>query len=343
MAWIYVLAIFLGVLSYSMLNVGMGLQKKGAACLPKIEKQKVLQNLKNFFTNKTWLFGFVLVQAQWILLTMALDFAPISMITPLMSFGMVALILFSYFYLKEPISIVEICGIIAIIIGIVILGVTNPDEEVQYNLTETTNFIAEIWSLIFLIVIFVISIGLVLLSVLRKFKNADILFGIAAGITDALGAIFLKALMSGADFRDTTIIGQSVSNWVWWFYMVIMIIFNTVATIYLQVAYQRGKAVIVAPIFAVLAMITPVFGGIIIFNDWAIFFDQNMIGMIIWKIVAFVIIIAGAVVLSVYSARMEEKRCAEEEITATTKENEEEKIPPITSDENNKKIIESPN
>ena len=311
MAWIYALAIFLGVLSYSMLNVGMGLQKKGAASLPKIEKQKVLQNLKNFFTNKTWLIGFFMVQSQWILLTMALDFAPISMITPLMSFGMVTLIIFSYFYLKEPISIVEIGGIIAIIIGIVILGLTNPDEEIQFSLTETTDLISGVWSIVFLIVIFVISIGLILFSILRKYKNADILFGIAAGITDALGAIFLKALMSGADFRDTTMLSGSVTNWVWWFYMVIMILFNTTATIYLQVAYQRGKAVIVAPIFAVLAMIVPVFAGIIIFNDWEILIESNMMVKMILKIVAFVIIIVGAIVLSIHSARSDEKMCEE--------------------------------
>lgn len=312
MAWIYTLAIFLGVLSYSMLNIGMGLQKKGAESLPKIEKQKVWQNLKNFFTNKTWLLGFVLVQAQWILLTMALDFAPISMITPLMSFGMVALVIFSFFFLKESISFIEIGGIIAIIIGIVILGVTNPEEEVLYTLDETIERFSNIWSIVFLVIIFVISIGLILISILRKFKNADILFGISAGITDALGAIFLKALMSGADFRDSTIINDSVTSWVWWIFMITLIIFNGTATIYLQVAYQRGKAIIVAPIFAVLAMVVPVFAGIIIFNDWAIFVEQNMIGKIIWKIAAFIIIIAGAIVLSVKSARTQQKENEEE-------------------------------
>ncbi len=311
MAWIYGLAIFLGVLSYSMLNVGMGLQKKGAESLPKIEKQKVWQNLKNFFTNKTWLLGFLLVQSQWILLTMALDFAPISIITPLMSFGMVALVIFSFFYLKESISFVEIMGIIAIIIGIVILGLTNPEEEVLYTLNETIERFSSTWSIVFLVIIFVISIGLILLSILRKYKNADILFGISAGITDALGAILLKALMSGADFRDKTIVNDSVTNWVWWFFMFTMIIFNGTATIYLQVAYQRGKAVIVAPIFGVLAMIVPVFAGIIIFSDWAIFVEQNMIGKMLLKIAAFVIIIAGAVVLSIKSARTQKKENGE--------------------------------
>ncbi|NHJ46513.1 MAG: hypothetical protein FK733_01880 [Asgard group archaeon] len=313
MAGIYILAIFLGMLSYSMLNVGMGLQKKGAASLPKINKQSIFQNIKNFFTNKVWLFGFLLVQSQWILLTLALDFAPISMITPLMSIGMVALVIFSYFYLKEPISIVEILGIIAIILVIVVLGVTNPTEEVSHDLDFVTDRMGNADAIVFLTIVFVISILVIIVAIIRKFRNADILFGIAAGITDALGAILLKALMSGADFRDRDVIQGSVIRWEWWVFMFTMIIFNAVATIYLQVAYQRGKAIIVAPIFAVLAMITPVFSGIIIFDDWLVFIDQGMYGKIIGKIIALVIVVAGVIVLSIHSARTQHKK----EITET--------------------------
>ena len=312
MVAIYVLAIFLGMLSYSMLNVGMGLQKKGASSLPKINNQSLGQNLKNFFTNKTWLLGFLLIQAQWVFLVMALDFAPISMITPLMSVGMVALVLFSYFYLKEPISKVEIIGIILIIAGIVVLGVTNPEEEVQHDFNFIRNSLGKAESIIFLTVIFVLSIVFVLISIARKFKNADILFGLAAGITDALGAILIKALMGGADFRDREVLSANVGRWEWWFILITMIIFNTVATIYLQVAYQRGKAVIVAPVFSVLAMIMPVFAGIIIFNDWAIFIDQNLIGKLVGKLIALLVIIIGAIILSIYSARIENKRKLDE-------------------------------
>ncbi|HUU78379.1 MAG TPA: DMT family transporter [candidate division Zixibacteria bacterium] len=313
MAYIYILAIFLAILSYSMLNVGMGLQKKGAASLPKINSQTFGQNLKNFLTNKTWLFGFVLVQLQWVLLVMALDFAPISLVTPMMSVGMIALVIFSYFYLKEPIHKPEIGGIIAIIIGIVIMGVTNPEEEIQHDLTFIIDSFSHLDSIIFLTLVFIISLGFIFVCVFRKYKNADILFGISAGITDALGAIFIKALMGGADFRDTTVIQSSVGRWEWWFFMILLIIFNSVATLYLQVAYQRGRAVIVAPIFAVLAMITPVIAGIIVFDDWSIYIIENTIWKMIGKIFALLTIATGAIILSVHSARIHKKASEEKE------------------------------
>ena len=93
----------------------------------------------------------------------------------------------------------------------------------------------------------------------------------------------------------------------WWVFLIPMIFFNGIATIYLQVAYQRGKAIIVAPIFAVIAMIIPVFAGIILYEDWASLFADGMIGKIIAKIIALVTIVVGAIMLSLYSARLEHK------------------------------------
>ncbi|MFW9924059.1 MAG: DMT family transporter [Candidatus Thorarchaeota archaeon] len=322
MAYIYILAIFLGILSYSLLNVGMGLQKKAAAELPKIDKTGVGKNFKNFFTNKTWLIGFSMVQIQWIFLTLALDLAPISVITPLMSVGMVTLVIFSYFYLKEKISRIEIIGIIAIIIGIVILGITNPETEVTQNLVEICACFAGWEGIVFLSISFVLSIGLLLLSILRKYKNADILFGISAGITDALGAVFLKAVMGGADFNDASVLKASVVSWEWWTFMIIMIIFNGTATIYLQVAYQRGKAVIVAPIFSVFAMLTPVLAGVIIFNDWAILIIEGTVWKLILKMVSLIVIVAGAIILSLHSARKEQKELVEDEELETLTQDE---------------------
>jgi drug/metabolite transporter (DMT)-like permease len=318
------LAIFLGILSYSMLNIGMGLQKKGAALLPKIEKQTVLQNLKNFFTNKFWVIGFILVQVQWVFLTMALDFASVSVVTPLMSFGMVALVIFAFFYLKEPIAKVEIAGIVAIIVGIVVLGVTNREDDSEYNLSFVLNRFSQVSSIIFLSMTFALSVFLVIFCIIRKFSNADILFSIAAGITDALGAIFIRALMSGADFFGNS--GQnSGSQWTFWFIMVLMILLNGTATVYLQIAYQRGKATIVAPIFTVLAMITPVLGGVILFNEWKLYFDQNLHWLVVGKVLALIVISAGAAILSIHSARRRRFDGATEEKEVPSKVREEKK------------------
>ncbi|NHJ32522.1 MAG: hypothetical protein FK732_06650 [Asgard group archaeon] len=302
MAWV-VLAIFLGILSYSMLNIGMGLQKKGACTLPDIDTQTARQNIKNFITCKPWLIGFLLVQIQWAFLAFALDLAAVSIITPLMSVGMVALVIFSYFYLKEPISKVELVGIIGITIGIAALGATSPLNDVGNNLELALEQMSGIPSVIFLSVTFLLTIFFIILCIVRKFKNADIFFSVAAGITDALGAIFLRAYMEGADYRNMDLTREAATHWGWWVIFVLMILLNLTATIYLQVAYQRGKAVIVAPIFSVLAMIVPVFGGILIFDEWSYYFTENKFGLMAGKIIALIIVSVGAILLSLYSAR----------------------------------------
>jgi len=297
------LAIFLGILSYSMLNIGMGLQKKGACTLPDIDKQTAWQNVKNFVRCKPWLIGFLLVQIQWVFLAFALDLASVSIITPLMSIGMASLVIFSYFYLKEPISKVELIGILVIISGIAVLGATSPLDDIEYNLDFVLEHMSTIPSIIFLIVTFLLSIFFIILCIVRKFKNADIFFSVAAGITDALGAIFLRAYMGGADYRNMEITREAATHWGWWVIFVLMIILNLTATIYLQVAYQRGKAVIVAPIFAVLAMIVPVIGGILIFNEWNFYFTESKFGLMTGKIIALIVVSVGAILLSLYSAR----------------------------------------
>ncbi|MBN1330552.1 MAG: hypothetical protein JXA54_13845 [Candidatus Heimdallarchaeota archaeon] len=298
-----IIGIFLAILSYSMLNIGMGLQKKGAACLPKIENQSVGKNLKNFFTNKHWIIGFLLVQIQWIFLSMALDFTSVSIVTPMMSIGMVTLVIFSYFYLKEPIAKTEIFMIFTIIAGIAVLGATTPSVETECDLTFVLERMSTIGAIIFLIISFALTILLLVLCILRKYKNADILFSISAGITDALGAIFLRAVMGGADFRDSEVTQEAITHWGWWVILIFMIILNGTATIYLQIAYQKGKAVIVAPIFSVFAMITPVFGGIIIFSEWNYYFIEGKFGLMSGKIIALVIVTIGAIILSRFSAR----------------------------------------
>lgn len=294
-----ILSLFLAMLSYSMLNVGMGLQKKGAASLPKIAEEPFVKNLKNFFTNKTWLLGFSLVQIQWFILALALDFGSLSVVTPMMAFGMVTLVFFSYFYLKEPISKSEFGGILSIITGIALLGVFNPKESEEYPLDYMNQALAKISSIIFLVAIFVITVVLLLFSVLRNYAYADILFGIGAGVFDGIGAIFLKAYSGGFDFREISTIYASVVRWEWWVYLVILLFFNITATVFLQIAYQRGRAVIVAPIFAVIAMAVPVTGGIIILAEWACLSPA----MIAIKVISLIIISIGMVILSISSAR----------------------------------------
>ena len=294
------LAILLGSLSYAMLNVGMGLQKKGAAELPEIEDQGFFKNLKNFLTNKFWLIGFLLVNLQWIAFSIAVDIGDLSIVTPMMGVGLIVLVLFSVFYLKEKITVKEIIAIVVIIIGVVILGATSANATIEYTIEDINNLLLTKGAIIFLICATVLMILLVVFSIIRKFALADIMFGIAAGIASGIGVIFTKGFMGGLDLGNLWLsLKTSVVLWEWWLYLGLLITYNLISTVFPQIGFQKVKAVVVTPLFAIAALITPIFGGIIIFSEWVNILPGNLVA----KIIALVLILVGVSLLSLYSTR----------------------------------------
>ncbi|MHA1156873.1 MAG: SMR family transporter, partial [Candidatus Heimdallarchaeota archaeon] len=247
-----VLAIIFGIISYSLVNIGLALQKKGATSLPKIEKTSFWLNLKNFFSNKFWLIGILCTNVSFVFLAIAMNQGPLSIVAPMQGVGLTVLLAFSFFYLKEKISIWEVFGIITIIAGIVILGVTNSPIETVYTIDEINQLFLQTKSIVFLCVFTALVFTLVIFSILRKYRFASIIFGLGAGTLSGLGAIFTKAYMSAIDFSNfsTTII-NAFTKLIWWLFFFIMVVYNFLSEVFPQIAYQKGKVVLVAPLFAV--------------------------------------------------------------------------------------------
>ena len=305
------LAIIFAIISYSMLNIGFALQKKAAANLPKIEEQSTWQNLKNFLTNKTWLLGFFLLNAQWIFFLYALEWGSLSLVIPMVGVGLIVLVIFSYFYLKEPITKPEIIAILGIIPGVIILGATSSESESTYSLIEMSNFLKEPTAIIFIVIFTAIMIGMVLFSINKKISLAGVLYGIASGLASGLGVIFTKAVTGGFDSSDFWItIVDALKNWVWWIFFALLLIFNIASTIFLQFGYQKSKAVIVSPLFSMASLIVPIIGGLVIFSEWS----SYSIGIIIAKSFALVLITGGILLLSIASTKEIEKLADKNEI-----------------------------
>ena len=298
------LAIIFAILSYSLLNIGFALEKKAAAELPKIEEQSTWHNLKNFLTNKTWMFGFFLVNIQWVFFLFALEWGSLSLVIPMAGVGLIVLVIFSYFYLKEPITKPEIIAILGIISGVIILGVTSSESESTYSLIEMNDFLKETTAIIFIVVFTVIMIGMVLFSINKQISVAGVLYGLASGLASGLGVIFTKAVTGGFDSSNFWItFVDALKNWIWWIYLALLLLFNIASTIFLQYGYQKSKAVIVSPLFSMASLVVPVIGGLVIFSEWSSF----SIGIIIAKSVALVIITSGILLLSIASTKETEK------------------------------------
>ena len=323
-----VLAILFGIISYSLVNIGLALQKKGASSLPTIEKTSFWRNLKNFFTNKFWLIGILCTNTSFIFLAIAMNQGPLSIVSPMQGVGLVVLLLFSFFYLKEKITRWEVLGIVTIITGIVTLGVTKTSNETNFTITEINEFFLQPKSIIFLCVLTALVVGAIVFSILKKYKLASIIFGLGAGTLSGLGAIFTKAYMCALDFANfSTSIIFAFSQWMWWIYLLVMVVYNLLSEVLPQIAYQKGKVVLVAPLFAVMALITPVFGGIVIFSEWNYLAPWNLA----LKIVAIILVLSGVVILSYFNKKS--KKRVEEQKEKEDKEVEKIEEAPIIIEE----------
>ena len=290
----------IAIIAYAMLNIGNALMKKGATELPPIEETSGKDNIKNFVKSKIWLVGFIMTSVQWYIFLFALNFAPVSLLTPLMGVGLVILVLFSYFYLKEPIGRFEIVGMIAIIFGVVILGATTSGEDATFTLIEI-NEIFWVWdSILYTLIVLGLAVGLMSYCKFTRFKHADIFFGIGSGLLLGLGTIYSKAFMAG--ILGSPVL-ETLATWQWYIYLVLIIVGNMGNMVTLQVGFQKGKAVVVSPLNAVFNVMISVFGGIIIFSEWA---GLDLV-IITWNIIALVSILIGVAVLSLLTTKEEKK------------------------------------
>lgn len=287
-----ILGIFLAILAYSMANIGSILQKKAASELPNIEDASLKDNLKNFLTNWVWVVGWILMTVQWYIYIIALPMAPISLLSAMMGVGMIVLVVFSHFYLKEPISKVEIFGTIIIIIGVAALGLTNQEEETEViDLDAMIELFSTPGALLLTIVLFAMIIIPIIISITHNFKLADVIFGIAAGMLGGIGSIYSKAMMAGF---ETPGIFSALQTWQWWIFLILLTVGNLGLAPVQQVGFQKGKAVVVAPLTFVTILVVGVIGGVVVFEEW------NGLDpvLVIIKVVAIIVIVVGVGILS---------------------------------------------
>jgi len=295
-----VLAVILGTIANSIYNIGLVLKKKGACTLPDIEDNSVWQNIKNFSKCKIWVIGFSLTIFQWFFLTAANMIGSLSLVAPTMGIGMIVLVIFSWFYLKEKIRPAEMIGIVAIIAATIAL-VYGPASPGKYSLLETNNFFKETNAIIFMCVYVVIITSLILISYGRKHKTAGPFLAIASGAGYAMATIFAKAAFGSLNFESGLLfISDSLKAWQWWIYLLLMCGGYLVAFTAQQMALQKGKAIVVSPALDEINLFTQVMAGIIIFNDW------QTLGLEPWqrtiKSIAIIVIMIGVALLSFYSA-----------------------------------------
>lgn len=274
-------AILMAVVSTSIMNLGMALQKKGAASLPKIGREEGGKVAAAFFKSKPWLVGTGLVLGGWGLYFASAKFAPLSIIQPALGAGLAVLALFSVFYLREKATPLEWAAFSAMLLGIVFLGLSAPEEH-DPVLPEWPSLLA-------------VTGGILALSgaayVLGKRGSlagmrTDAMLGIFSGLLIGLGALYIKAMFTFAD-HDQELAGFGVC-------LPLVLLFQIMGLIVMQSGFQHGKALVVVPLQSVLNKVVAILGGMAVLAEGL---PQEPLKAAL-RIIAFIFILFGSAALA---------------------------------------------
>jgi hypothetical protein len=272
------LAIAIAITAALLLNYAIYLQKKAVVSLPEVKAKLSWTTVKAFITNGPWLLAQVVNITGFVLYSVALALAPVSVIEPIIASGVVLLAYLAIKNLGEVPRRIDFLAMGASVLGVILLGVSLAEGLPKDVLRHPT----EIW----VIAAVLLSLAVIIPVLMRKGSgNTQAAgLGISVGIFFGMAAVFQRLLMINLG-HDWLLVGV---------FIVACIVTYLPAFIILQAALQKGMAMIVAPIYNGLMEFVPIVLGMMVLNEG---FPQNTV-LRVFRVLAFVLILTGTVILS---------------------------------------------
>ena len=258
-----IIGFFIGIIAYTLLYLGKGFQKYG------IEILKEEKSLKN---SIIWIFGTILTSLYMFIQWLALLYAPINIIAPLDAFGLIILMLFSYFVLKEGVKRIEIFGIVFISLGTILITLFN------YNLGDVQ--LNDFNSLSFIIIISVF-VGFEMILFLIVKLNAKNYLGLVLSI---LAGTFMA--FQTVTKRITAIPDKTITL----IFTFITFAMATLTLIFTQYAFAKTKANLAVPFFTSTNILIAIVIGSISLNE----------SINLFQIIGIIVIICGNIFLTAF-------------------------------------------
>ena len=277
--------VLLALAGTALINYSNFLMKRELEFLPRIGSESALKTIRAFLTCQPWLQA----QGMQILGTfghgIAVGLAPLSVVQPINAAGICLLVLLAVTRLKEKASLVDWIGISAILLGVLMLGVTLVNSS-----TKTYAYRPVILWFFIGLLLSVVAASLTA-AFLREDDRASSFLGIATGVLVGLTAIFMKMGWTDAGNRwgEFRVAGFAFSSYFW-----LAIVTTIIAAVLFQIALQRGSAIVVVPLVTGFSNLIPIIVGLVAFREP---FPSGGI-MVFLRLCSILFIIGGAILLS---------------------------------------------
>ncbi|CAM8892317.1 hypothetical protein QQ045_027171 [Rhodiola kirilowii] len=235
-------------------NIGKVLQKKGTVVLPPLSFK--LKVIRAYAFNKLWAVGFVMDILGALLMLRALSLAPVSVIQPVSGCGLAILSVFSHFYLKEVMNIVDWLGIVLAGIGTIGVGAGGEEQD-----AESISIFHLPWMAFAVSILFVLLNGWV--RIYRRHRRQkemmqsevveEIIYGLESGILFGMASVISK--------MGFLFLNQGFSAMLLPVCMAISISCSATGFVYQTRGLKHGRAIVVSTCAAVASIVTGVLAG----------------------------------------------------------------------------------
>ncbi len=274
-------AIALSVAATCCYQVGMVMQKIAADRMPRLEfTLRQWEVYGAFLRSPTWLGGLGVTVAGWALFLKAIANAPVSIVQPVLGFGLAVLALFSVVFLHERLRTSEWAGVALMVAGIVLLGISGSAEAAgAADVSHSALLVVSVALLAALA-------GAVPVGRAGRTVPLPVLLGFAAGVLIGLAALYTKGLFLSL---------EAGLPWLAWLvFLPLMTVANLGGMWVQQAGFQQGRALIVVAMNAVTNKIVSILGGMAILRE--LLPEQPSLAAA--RVAGFVTILVGTVVLA---------------------------------------------
>ncbi len=256
------MSILMAMLAYTCISAGFVLMKKGISWIGWVGKK----NTAYYKNILTWISGFIIMNIYGVPSAIALKHLPAHIVAAFAGWGIIALVLLSYYILNEKIYFADYIFALAIIIGIILLNIL----EKPYGKQQT--------SIIWMIILCTFPIILFMISFIRNLSNKTktIIFASVSGISAGLMVVFLGLLVYNYKYYVLKYFNSP--------YLYLYVFFAILSFIALQMALRKGAMMIIGPIQYATNIIYPLFASILIFNRNIVAIQYIAIILIIYSV-----------------------------------------------------------
>ena len=274
-------AITLSVIATCCYQVGMVMQKIAADRMPRLELTLRQSDVYGaFLRSPTWLGGLAVTIAGWAFFLKAIANAPVSIVQPVLGFGLAILAVFSVVFLHERLRPSEWAGVALMVAGIMLLGISGSGEAHRGAGVSVSAL------LLVSVVLLAALAGAIPLGRSGRAVPLPVVLGFGAGVLIGLAALYTKGLFLSL---------EAGLPWLAWLVFFPLMTLGNIGGIWVQQAgFQHGRALIVVAMNAVTNKIVTILGGMAILGELL----PAQPSLAAARVGGFVTILVGSVVLA---------------------------------------------